>query len=363
MKRTVALILTICMMLGTVVSVSAAPSASFTKTLNLVRLIRMMFKADEDEGPSIGKLEDGILTVYVSEKGKSDANGTEKNPFGTITTARDAIRTLDKSEFDGINVIIKAGTYSITEPIVFTAEDNGTKDCPITYLGEEGVTIVGGVAFSAADFAPATGTATKYFPEPDKIVQIDLGKFGFTPEDIAKYMENGRYYSSHPFLTANGVRQTICQYPDNTWIVIDDGHWLDSNGNETAHEDWDSSVDEEYRAAATLVNYGKEHFDRVQSWTSDSIRFFHGHLRFLWADTLGPVAKFDTATPTFTANTVGYDPIPGGLVYFYNIPEELTIPGEYYIDTNAILYYYPTEEFDSAVFTLPVSKDIFRFYV
>ena len=65
MKRTVALILTICMMLGTVVSVSAAPATQFSKNLNLVRLIRMMFKADEGEGPAIGKLEDGILSAVL----------------------------------------------------------------------------------------------------------------------------------------------------------------------------------------------------------------------------------------------------------------------------------------------------------
>ncbi|MBE6617389.1 MAG: right-handed parallel beta-helix repeat-containing protein [Ruminococcaceae bacterium] len=362
MKRTVALILTICMMLGTVVSVSAAPSASFTRTLNLVRLIRTLFQKDEDEGPSIGKLEDGILTVYVSEKGKSDANGTEKNPFGTITAARDAIRTLDKSEFDGITVLVKSGTYTITEPIVLTAEDSGTEDCPITYLGEDGTTVVGGISLSAKDFSPATSSASEYFPADakGKIVESDLKKFGISSDDISEYMKSNYYFAFHPFLASNKERQTLCQYPNDTWAVIDGGCWLDENGNELVYELWTDSKSEEHLAVSTLVDYGEEYFEDISTFTSPYTKYLRSHLRFLWAGTYGFVDKISTESDTFTTSAIGYYPVCGGLVRLYNFPEALDAPGEYFIDENAILYYYPSEDFATSQLTVTAADSIIK---
>jgi len=355
MKRIIALILTLTMCIGMIVSASAA--TPFEKRIGLVRLIKMMFARDGN-APEIGKLDGEKLVVYVAKNGKNDADGTEKNPFATIQAARDAIRTIDKSEYDGITVIVKAGTYSLTDTILFTEEDSGTASCPITYLGEEGVILVGGAALSSSDFTPATGDIVQYFPEADKIVQIDLTKLGYTIEDIAEYLKSNYLYSSHPFLVSNGERQTICQYPNNTWMVIDEGYWLDANGNETVLEKWNSDV--EHRAAATLVDYGYEYFEDITSWTSPIPKHYRGHFKFLWADTNGVVDSFSSDSSTFITSSVGYDPIAGGLVYFYNIPEVLDIPGEYYIGEDAVLYYYPTEVFSSAEITLPVVDDIVK---
>jgi hypothetical protein len=54
----------------------------------------------------------------------------------------------------------------------------------------------------------------------------------------------------------------------------------------------------------------------------------------------------------------GYAPEAGGLLYWYNIPEELDIPGEYYIDKNAVLYYYPKDGFENAVISMPLSNGL-----
>ena len=359
MKRIIAFILVLCMTAGMIISVSA--DSPFAKRLNLVRLIRTMFASDED-APEFGELDDGKLIIYVATNGKKDADGTKKAPFATIEAARDAIRTMDKSRFDGIDVVITKGTYSISETFTLTAEDSGTQNCPIRYIGEEGAAIIGGADLTADDFAPATGSAIEYFPEDvkNKIVQLDLTKLGYTVEEISEYLKSNYLFSSHPLLISNGERQTICQYPNNTWMVIDGGHWLDANGNETIHEEWDSNVSEEYRAAGTLVNYGEEYFDDIISWTSPTPKHYRGHFKFLWADTCGVADSFSSDSATFITSSVGYAPISGGLVYFYNIPEVLDIPGEYYISEDAVLYYYPTEDFESAEITIPVADDIIK---
>ena len=111
MKRIIAFALALTMCLGMIVSVSAANP--FTKKLALVKLIRAMFTKDENEY-CIGELNDGVLTLYVSPKGKTGADGTEKSPYATIENARDAIRGIDKSTLNGIDVVIGSGTYHIT---------------------------------------------------------------------------------------------------------------------------------------------------------------------------------------------------------------------------------------------------------
>ena len=114
MKRIIAFVLALTMVLSMIVSVSAA--GPFEKRLNLARLIKMMFAIDED-APEFGEIEDGKLIIYVATNGKKDADGTKKAPFATIEAARDAIRTIDKSQFDGIDVVVTKGAYSISEKL------------------------------------------------------------------------------------------------------------------------------------------------------------------------------------------------------------------------------------------------------
>ena len=358
MKRIIALVLALTMCFGMIISVSAA--SPFVKRLNLVRLIRTMFASNED-APEFGELEDGKLIVYVAENGKKDATGTEKAPFATITAARDAIRTMDKSQFKGIDVVLKKGTYAVTEAITLTEEDSGTAACPIRYIGEDGATIVGGVSFTAKDFAPATGEDTKYFPEADKIYQIDLKQFGYTAEAMAEYLAAPGYFKAVPFLSADAERQTLCRYPNYEWINIDDAWLVDSFGNETPYTDNDSHIAKEYQAHTIVVEYGDDHFDRVMSWKSEGHKYISGRLRYLRCHDDTEIINIDTEKDQITVKYVGaYDPVPGTVMYFYNIPEELDVPGEYYISEDAILYYYPGDNFDTAIFSFPVVNNIFK---
>jgi len=67
---------------------------------------------------------------------RSDKDG----PFATIARARDAVRELRKKE-GGLKrpviVEIRGGVYRLAEPLVFTPEDSGSAECPITYAARE----------------------------------------------------------------------------------------------------------------------------------------------------------------------------------------------------------------------------------
>jgi len=79
------------------------------------------------------KLNAQELKYYVSPDGNDAwAGNTIDKPFATIQKARDAIRNVKKGK-DPITVYLTSGEYHISEPIIFTPEDSGTKSSPITY--------------------------------------------------------------------------------------------------------------------------------------------------------------------------------------------------------------------------------------
>ena len=76
-------------------------------------------------------------SFYVSEKGSDSADGSQSQPFKTLSRAKEAVRNLDKKNGD-IVVEIADGFYPVEEPVVFTREDSGTDGCTITYRAAEG---------------------------------------------------------------------------------------------------------------------------------------------------------------------------------------------------------------------------------
>ena len=89
-----------------------------------------------------------LIVFYVSPKGDNLWSGLRANPsqrrtdgpFATIEKARTVIRELKtKGKFNlPITVFIRTGFYQLTEPLIFTPEDSGTKEFPITYTAYPG---------------------------------------------------------------------------------------------------------------------------------------------------------------------------------------------------------------------------------
>ena len=290
----------------------------------------------------------GTLTVYVAPDGNDETgDGSPERPFATITAARDAVRRLDKGGYNGITVFIKKGEYQLTEPIVFTDEDSGTETCTIKYIGEKGVSIVGGVKFRASDFTKAEGGLTEYFTDDvrDKMVMIDLNQFGITPDMVNSAMTNYKYNTALPFLSLNGERQMLAQYPND---------FLHVGETVTHSEDGTTNTAVDFVTLQT-VDYGAEHAEFIQSWSEVLPVFVRARLFKLWCPDDTRVAKIYRDEPKVDILFAGgHDPEEGTILYFYNVPEAIDIPGEYIVDRDAILYYYPTEDFETGLFTLPV---------
>ena len=85
---------------------------------------------------------------HVAPEGKDSWSGKlaaakpdgSDGPFATLGGARDAIRRLKATAppKKPIRVLVRGGTYRVSEPIVFVAEDSGTKEASITYAAYPG---------------------------------------------------------------------------------------------------------------------------------------------------------------------------------------------------------------------------------
>jgi hypothetical protein len=90
--------------------------------------------------------------------------------------------------------------------------------------------------------------------------------------------------------------------------------------------------------------------DRPSRWANPSEVWFHGFWKYSWADCHVPPVGIDVSTKTVTfSDPPGYGLTAGQPYYAYNLPEEITTPGEYWIDrTTGSLYLWPPGGFATA---------------
>ncbi|MDN5202244.1 peptide-binding protein [Fulvivirgaceae bacterium BMA10] len=78
-------------------------------------------------------------TFYIAVNGNDSDEGTFTAPFATLEKARSVVAKLSKDPgLLPITVYLRAGTYRLTEPVIFTTEDSGSKESPVTYKAYPG---------------------------------------------------------------------------------------------------------------------------------------------------------------------------------------------------------------------------------
>jgi len=92
------------------------------------------------------------------------------------------------------------------------------------------------------------------------------------------------------------------------------------------------------------------HGDRPSRWSDVSDLRFHGFWKHAWADCHAQAASIDTASRTVTlTENPGYGIEAGQPWYVYNLPEEITEPGEWWVDrSTGMLYLWPPAGFDAS---------------
>ncbi len=79
---------------------------------------------------------------YVSPSGSDKNPGTKAKPFQTIAHARDSVAKINGKMTGDIVVHLAGGTYEVSEPVVFDANDSGTNGHKVIYKAVAGQTPV-----------------------------------------------------------------------------------------------------------------------------------------------------------------------------------------------------------------------------
>lgn len=70
--------------------------------------------------------------LYVAPTGSDANDGSMASPFATVARAQAAVRALQPLT-EPVNVILRGGTYRLTEKLAFGPEDSGPAAAPVTY--------------------------------------------------------------------------------------------------------------------------------------------------------------------------------------------------------------------------------------
>lgn len=299
---------------------------------------------------------------YVSPDGDDSNDGGIDKPFLTFDRAKQAVRDLDKSGRSSVTVAVKAGDYRV-DTVEFTAEDSGTKDCPVIWAayGDGEVVINGGVTLPHESFRPVEDEETAERLTEDargKVLCVDLSKLGITKEQYGKIYAIGGYNTASRYdgdwvggiyceLFIDDARQAIARYPNGKEYLYTGAVVSEGQGRESSSAALKNEYGEVMNPEPDVYKMSKSLSDRIASWkTLDDVWMF-GYWRYDWADGSTPLGSVDheklTMSPMFVST---YGAKKGAPYYFFNVFEELDAPGEWYLDRDdGMLYFYPPEGF------------------
>lgn len=288
------------------------------------------------------------VTYHVAPQGRDDNPGTENAPFATLTRARDAIRAAKKNGVVApYEVVIHPGLYPLTETFVLTAEDAGTATARVTYRAVVPGTarFLGSTTIPAAAFKPVTDPAVRSLLEPaaaEHVLVADLSALGIPPRpEIVPKRWAG--VTKLPELFCNEERMTLARWPDEGWAEIEK---IVEAGPKP-----DGGKAPEGENPGGVFQY-KE--DRPSRWQLERGIWLRGYWCFDWAEDVVKVSLLDKENKWLglsTPHTFGLrqgNPSPRRW-YALNLLEELTRPGEFYLDAvRNLLYFWPPVELDRA---------------
>jgi len=270
----------------------------------------------------------GKVVFYVSPEGsdswsgklaKASRDGTD-GPFATVRRARDAVRELKaRGELDRpITVYIRGGLYELDEPLIFTPEDSGRPDRPVTYAAYPGETPIlsGG----------------------RKITGWRRGDGELWMAEVPDVRE-GRWYFRQLFV--NGERRQRARMPDEGFFYVDGDVSLEEPSRFKFR---DGDVKEEW------ADRGDVEVVLLQAWAEFRMK----------------IREVDGATRTVTLSgrCARSNREKNARYWVENVFEGLDRPGEWYLDRDSgILYYWPVpgEDMREAEVIAPALKELVRF--
>jgi hypothetical protein len=280
------------------------------------------------------------FNFYVSADGNDVWSGTfakanndrSDGPLASLGAAQKAIRGLKAKGLlrEPIRVIIAAGVYELTQPVVFTSADSGDKDCPIIYEAVPG------------DKAVFTGGR--------RIKGFRQGNNGIWQTYIPEVAKGNWYFEQ---LFVNGRRATRARNPNKSYYYM----------GETAEVPIGETMDN-YRRTTHVQPDVIEPLKKVGYEEIRDITLVAYHK---WCITRRFLTGIDTAANAII--TVGeklqsYSSWPNKTrFHLENFRGALDTPGEWFLGRDGMLYYMPLPEEDvnSAHVVAPLAHRLVSF--
>ncbi len=301
----------------------------------------------------------GAAAIYVSPSGDDANEGSLVRPFRTLERAQ-----LEARAFRGqgipIEVNLRGGEYILYQPLRFSAQDSGSPGAPITwqaYAGEQ-VTLTGGIRLDASKAVPVTDEALlARVRDPQAAAALRcLDLSGYLPElpPLADPENPWDLNPNAPTLYIDGQPLFPARWPND---APNAGYLRGSH----------AAVQGEEAQTSSFAFDFPDPENRSARWSAEAIRdlYVFGFLHYEWWDGLFKVNSLNSLdsphspdapdAPGTAAHRVevsgGFDdaPMEAPRFYFFNLLEEIDVPGECYLDRErSLLYFYPPENASSA---------------
>ena len=243
-----------------------------------------------------------------------NAEGTD-GPLASLKAAKEKVMLLKNAKrlSKSVDVLIHSGTYTLNEPLHFSNEELFEEGQQLSFInaGDCEVILQGGL------------TLTGFVPDEGNILKLDLSKYGLKGIQFKEL-----YYQ--------GVRQQMARYPKYDANNPYGGGFLYVPGKivsqyENGHGKKDSFVCND---------------PKLKEWSKiDEVELFI-FPRHNYTNSIVKLKNYNTITGEITLEeSAFYEIYPGDRFYFRNVKEELTAPGEWYLDSEKdILYFYPPKD-------------------
>jgi len=296
------------------------------------------------------------IRYFVSPDGCNCGDGSRQHPFRTIARGQQAARETDSP----VTVEVLAGTYR--ESLCFDERDSGDR-----YLTAENALLTGGLTVPYAETSAPSPEFLARLPEEaaGKVRAIDLKQYGIAAETYEPLYPIGCYHTGHKYdgvslgvnleVFENDRRMTLARYPNQGYLKLDAVLDVGDAAEFPPQNYWRDWQDRRNHRPGTYI-LDRATNQRAKGWKEPENAWMFGYFYWDWADSSTPVAMLNTVNRAVVPRFVSrFGARADALYYFYNIPEELDVPGEYYLDRQqGILYVYAADE--QSVFAVSIEN-------
>ncbi len=293
---------------------------------------------------------DGVLEVVFSEislecfvapNGSDTNSGTIDAPFATLERAQkhiNELKALGKSAEGDYIINLRGGTYGRESTFTLTDADSGNADKRVIYKAYNGekVVISGSKTLNYNAFKPIDGEMKNLLRSKtarEKVLEADLDELGLGTVGEYTYNIHPSSLNNLPVITYNGRTMVISRWPNG----LDDRSWLAINCGDDYEGTQKGSGD-----SPMIVSYSSE---IPSSWEFSRAKgdIYMTGIWYFWYNYTMTKVNIDIENKLITASDNGaFMDNAERKAQFWNVFEEIDVPGEWYIDREARkMYIYP----------------------